>query len=79
MWVKLHRVHHKYSDTVADPMNAKRGMFFSYVGWTIMEKHPECTKRLREIDISDIKSDPFAKFGDRYFTYSNVEFKIERF
>ncbi|GBP32239.1 Acyl-CoA Delta(11) desaturase [Eumeta japonica] len=32
-WVRKHRLHHKYSDTDADPHNASRGFFFSHVGW----------------------------------------------
>ncbi|KAJ8721564.1 hypothetical protein PYW07_002339 [Mythimna separata] len=30
-WVRIHRMHHKYSDTDADPHNAKRGLFFSHI------------------------------------------------
>jgi len=32
-WVRDHRVHHKFSDTNADPHNANRGFFFSHMGW----------------------------------------------
>lgn len=34
-WVRDHRVHHKYSDTNADPHNASRGFFFSHIGWLL--------------------------------------------
>lgn len=34
-WCKDHRVHHKYSDTDADPHNSTRGFFFSHVGWLL--------------------------------------------
>lgn len=30
-WVRDHRVHHKWSDTDADPHNANRGFFFSHM------------------------------------------------
>ena len=30
-WCRDHRVHHKWSDTDADPHNANRGFFFSHV------------------------------------------------
>ena len=31
IWSRDHRVHHKYSETTADPHNATRGFFFSHV------------------------------------------------
>lgn len=32
--VRDHRVHHKFTDTNADPHNSKRGLFFSHmVNW----------------------------------------------
>ena len=37
------RVHHKFSETDADPHNAKRGFFFSHVGWLLVRKHPQVT------------------------------------
>ncbi|GLH16446.1 Acyl-CoA Delta(11) desaturase [Gryllus bimaculatus] len=40
-WVRDHRVHHKYSETDADPHNASRGFFFSHVGWLLVRKHPD--------------------------------------
>lgn len=34
-WARDHRVHHKYSETDADPHNATRGFFFSHIGWLL--------------------------------------------
>lgn len=31
VWSRDHRVHHKFSETDADPHNAKRGFFFAHV------------------------------------------------
>ncbi len=31
VWCRDHRVHHKFSETNADPHNAKRGFFFAHV------------------------------------------------
>ncbi|KAI9562829.1 putative acyl-CoA Delta(11) desaturase [Daphnia sinensis] len=45
-WVLNHRMHHKYSETDADPFNVQRGFFFSHVGWTLCEEHPEVTRRV---------------------------------
>ncbi len=35
VWSRDHRVHHKYSETDADPHNAKRGFFFAHVSYFI--------------------------------------------
>lgn len=66
-WVRDHRVHHKFSETTADPHNANRGFFFAHVGWLMMKKHPDVIKEGSKIDMSDITSDPLIKFHDKYF------------
>ncbi|XP_051170614.1 acyl-CoA Delta-9 desaturase-like [Leptopilina boulardi] len=66
-WVKIHRVHHRYTDTDADPHTATRGFVFSHIGWWVQKKHPEFLKRLKECDMSDVKADPVVAFGDRHF------------
>jgi stearoyl-CoA desaturase (Delta-9 desaturase) len=38
-WVRDHRVHHKYSDTNADPHNATRGFFFSHIGNILLSEY----------------------------------------
>ncbi|KOB71346.1 Acyl-CoA desaturase BmorQPVE1, partial [Operophtera brumata] len=40
IWSRDHRLHHRYSDTIGDPHNAKRGFFFSHIGWLMTKKHP---------------------------------------
>ncbi|XP_033225225.1 acyl-CoA Delta(11) desaturase-like [Belonocnema kinseyi] len=66
-WVRDHRVHHKYSETEADPHDSSRGFFFSHFGWLMMKKHPEVIRRGRQVDMSDIVSDPVVAFGEKYF------------
>jgi len=66
-WVRDHRVHHKYTDTDADPYNAKRGFFFSHVGWLMAKKHPEVIAKGKMIDMSDILADPIVRFQKKYF------------
>lgn len=61
-WVRDHRVHHKYSETIADPHNAKRGFWFAHCGWLMMNKHPEVLRKGKQIDMSDILADPVVKF-----------------
>lgn len=66
-WVRDHRVHHKYSETDADPHNSNRGFFFAHVGWLMMLKHPEVLRRGRQLDMSDVLNDPVVQFHQKYF------------
>ncbi|XP_044742786.1 acyl-CoA Delta-9 desaturase-like [Chrysoperla carnea] len=68
-WVRDHRVHHKFSETDADPHNANRGFFFAHVGWLMMRKHPDVLQKGRLIDMSDILEDPVVQFFERYFYF----------
>jgi stearoyl-CoA desaturase (Delta-9 desaturase) len=61
-WVRDHRVHHKFTDTDADPHNSKRGFFFCHMGWLMCKKHPDVKKFGSKIDMSDVESDPVLQF-----------------
>lgn len=61
-WVRVHRVHHKFAETVKDPLNFKRGFFFAHVGWYCLSFHPECEKEMQRIDMNDIKADKDVMF-----------------
>ncbi|CAB3244716.1 unnamed protein product [Arctia plantaginis] len=73
-WVRDHRVHHKYSDTDADPHNANRGLFFSHIGWLMMKKNPEVILRGKQMDMSDIESDPLIRAYERNFNVLKLLF-----
>ncbi|CAH1381440.1 unnamed protein product [Tenebrio molitor] len=66
-WVRNHRVHHKFSETDADPHNANRGFFFAHVGWLMMKKHPEVLRRGKQVDFSDLFEDPLVVVFEKYF------------
>ncbi|XP_072933010.1 acyl-CoA Delta(11) desaturase-like [Epargyreus clarus] len=68
-WARDHRLHHKYSDTDADPHNAARGLFFSHVGWMLVKKHPEAIEKGKLIDASDLTSNPVLMFQEKYAVY----------
>lgn len=61
-WARDHRVHHKFSETNADPHNATRGFFFAHMGWLAVRKHPDVMKGGREMDFSDLLEDPIVMF-----------------
>ncbi|XP_073993110.1 acyl-CoA Delta-9 desaturase-like isoform X2 [Rhodnius prolixus] len=66
-WVRDHRQHHRYSDTDADPHNAKRGFFFCHTGWLLMRKLPEVIEKGKETDMSDINADKWIMFQKKYY------------
>lgn len=66
-WCRDHRVHHKYTETDADPHNALRGFFFAHMGWLMMKKHPQVFIKGKNVDISDLKRDPVVRFQHNHY------------
>jgi len=66
-WARDHRVHHKYSETDADPHDATRGFFFSHMGWLLVRKHPNVIKRGKAIDLSDLYNSRILRFQKKYY------------
>ncbi|KAG7512666.1 hypothetical protein JOB18_036515 [Solea senegalensis] len=71
-WARDHRVHHKYSETDADPHNAKRGFFFSHIGWLMLRKHPDVIEKGRKLELSDLRADKVVMFQRRHYKLSVV-------
>ena len=71
-WTRDHRVHHKFSETDADPHNAKRGFFFAHVGWLLCKKHPEVARRGKTIDLSDLLEDPIVVYQRKYIFFFSI-------
>ncbi|XP_028279992.1 stearoyl-CoA desaturase b [Parambassis ranga] len=71
-WARDHRVHHKYSETDADPHNATRGFFFSHVGWLLVRKHPDVIEKGQKLELSDLKADKVVMFQRRHYKLSVV-------
>ncbi|UYV77580.1 SCD [Cordylochernes scorpioides] len=67
VWVRDHRMHHKYVDTDADPHSIQRGFFFAHMGWLMCKKHPDVIEKGKTIDMSDILADPVVRFQRRYY------------
>ncbi|CAF4815100.1 unnamed protein product [Pieris macdunnoughi] len=65
--VRDHRLHHRYTDTDADPHNATRGIFFSHLGWLLVKKHPEVKRRGKFTDLRDVKANPVLMFPHKPF------------
>ncbi|XP_041984710.1 acyl-CoA Delta-9 desaturase-like [Aricia agestis] len=67
-WVRDHRVHHKLSESDADPHDVRRGFFFSHIGWLMMKKHPRVIAEGRKIYMDDIHNDTLVQICTRHFT-----------
>nr|CAD7610431.1 unnamed protein product [Timema genevievae] len=66
-WALDHRVHHKFSETDADPHNAKRGFLFSHVGWLVLTPHPDVVAKRALVDMSDLEEDMFVVWHKRLY------------
>lgn len=67
VWVAIHRQHHAHSDHDDDPHDARRGFWWSHLGWMLQltprRIDPSFTRRLAR----DVLEDPFYAFLDRWF------------
>ena len=50
-WARDHRVHHRHSETEADPHNAHRGFFFAHIGWLLVKKDPKVYEAGAKVDL----------------------------
>jgi stearoyl-CoA desaturase (delta-9 desaturase) len=71
-WARDHRLHHKYSDTIADPHDANRGFFFSHVGWLLVKKNPAVVKTGKTVNIEDLKKDGCVMFQKKADPFWNL-------
>eukprot|EP00092_Neocalanus_flemingeri_P070352 GFUD01086334.1.p1 GENE.GFUD01086334.1~~GFUD01086334.1.p1 ORF type:complete len:341 (-),score=74.27 GFUD01086334.1:156-1178(-) len=67
IWSRDHRTHHKCSEKMGDPHNAKRGFFFAHMGWLMVRKHPEVTRAGRTINMADLENDKVVMFQHKYY------------
>ncbi|RWS31607.1 acyl-CoA Delta(11) desaturase-like isoform X1 [Leptotrombidium deliense] len=66
-YVKMHRLHHKYAETVADPHNYNEGFWFSHYGWKMMTRHPKYLEMLKKQDLGDVLDDPFVRYQRKFY------------
>ena len=63
-WGHSHRIHHRYTDTVRDPYDARRGLWFSHMGWMLLQPNPKYRARA---DIVDLTDDWIVRFQHRHY------------
>jgi len=65
VWSAGHRVHHRYiDDPERDPYCAKRGFWFSHIGW-MMHNYPSGKPDLSTV--KDLQRDPLVALQHRYY------------
>lgn len=62
-WCADHRRHHSHTDRDDDPYDARRGFFWSHIGWVMFQPdHP------RDMGlVHDLRADPLVRFQNRYY------------
>ncbi|KAH3673353.1 hypothetical protein WICMUC_003713 [Wickerhamomyces mucosus] len=63
-WGHSHRVHHRYTDTPRDPYDARRGFWYSHIGWMLVKPNP---KHKARADISDLIDDWVVRVQHRHY------------
>ncbi|KAI0352765.1 hypothetical protein OH77DRAFT_1484997 [Trametes cingulata] len=62
-WARGHRSHHRYTDTPLDPYNAKRGLFYSHIGWMLVKP----SVKPGYADISDLQKNDIVQWQHRWY------------
>ncbi|CCH60418.1 hypothetical protein TBLA_0C06220 [Henningerozyma blattae CBS 6284] len=63
-WGHSHRIHHRYTDTNKDPYDARKGLWYSHMGWMLVKPNPKYKARA---DISDLLEDPIVVFQHKHY------------
>ena len=65
VWASMHRVHHRnVDDEDTDPYSARRGLWFSHLGW-MLRNYPSGQLDLR--NAKDLENNPIVAFQHKYY------------
>lgn len=65
IWASGHRVHHRYvDDNDRDPYSARRGFWFSHIGWMLRE-YP--SGHVDFSNVNDLRRDPVVMWQHKYY------------
>jgi stearoyl-CoA desaturase (delta-9 desaturase) len=67
-WVADHRRHHAYTDSDLDPYNARRGFWYSHIGWVL--RNPEPT--LKPIPVPDLDRGRLVVWQHRHYALIGI-------
>ncbi|KZT11179.1 delta9-fatty acid desaturase [Laetiporus sulphureus 93-53] len=62
-WSRGHRAHHRYTDTDLDPYDARRGFWYSHIGWMIFK--PRIKPGVA--DVSDLSKSHVVRWQHRWY------------
>ncbi|KAI0034196.1 delta 9-fatty acid desaturase protein [Vararia minispora EC-137] len=64
-WSRNHRAHHRYTDTDLDPYDARKGFWWSHVGWMLVKP------RIKPgpADVSDLSRTAVVRWQHRWYIY----------
>jgi len=65
-WCGGHRIHHRHTDSRFDPYCAKKGFFYSHIGWMLIHPRPENNMRA---DISDLNADAMIRWQHTHYMW----------
>lgn len=69
-WASGHRAHHRHVDDVdGDPYSAKRGLWFSHMGW-MLRNYP--SGKVNIANAKDLEANPIVAFQQRYYLWIAV-------
>ncbi len=61
-WASKHRRHHSRVDSDLDPYDARRGFWYSHVGWVLRKDNPA----IPMTPVRDLDADPLVRWQERY-------------
>jgi len=70
-WCSDHRRHHRHVDTDRDPYNAKKGFWWSHMGWILVEK-----KSNDFSNVHDLMKDPICKWQHDHYYKITIAFNL---
>jgi stearoyl-CoA desaturase (Delta-9 desaturase) len=68
VWAADHRRHHGRTDTDLDPYNAKRGFWYSHIGWVILKNEPG----IPATPVPDLERDPLVAWQHRHYGWIGI-------
>lgn len=75
-WVARHRMHHAMTDTEGDPHNARRGFWYSHIGWLVrFDPKFDDDQKLKAF-ARDIDRDPVLRFLSQTWVVAAVQFLV---
>ncbi len=65
VWASNHRMHHRYTDDVdQDPYSARRGLWFSHIGWMLRDYPASQTDFA---NVKDLDRDPIVRWQHKHY------------